>query len=164
MKNILWISAAMASTIIVTGCAPISTSGELSNTEIRGICYRMADAVRSQNRMKKQLNSAELYLARIRADVLRGEKRSPLAKAMAAHGLQNNQLSAAGWAEGMLGNEDIEETAKNEVWFVEVRQAKEKYEELEARLAASESKWTRGQRRLRENDFNYDKCLGRGWY
>ena len=164
MKPIAWISAAIISTVIAAGCAPAKAPGELSNSQIRGICYRMADTVRMQNRVKKQLDSAELHLARIRADVTRGEKRSPLAKAMAAHGLQNNQLSATGWAEGMLSNEDIEEAAKNEVWFVQVRQAKEKYEELEAHLADLETKWMRGERQLRQNNFNYDGCLDSGWY
>lgn len=164
MKNTFSIVVMSVFVITAAGCASNKQPGELSNREIRGICHRITDHGADLDRVDKQIKSAEINLARIRANVLRGEKRSPLAKAMAAHGLQNNQLSATGWAEGMLGNEDIEENAKNEVWFVEVRHAKAKHEELEARVAYLESQVRREERRLRESNFSYQQCQDRGWY
>jgi len=77
-----------------------------------------------------------LEIGAIRRDIARGKKRSPsTAKMMAASesiGNVGNHL----WAVQMLGNEDIEEEAKNEVWGVELKHAKETYENLQAEADA----------------------------
>lgn len=162
MKNSKFISGIITAIIMLSGCG--GTGNILDNVKVRDICYSTADIVRSQNRTTKQLDSAELHLAIIRGDVLRGEKRSPLAKSMATHGLQNNELSAVAWAEGALGNEGIEEMADTQVWFVEVRHAKRKYEELEYRIDSLETKFVHKERQLRALDFSYNQCLDNSWY
>ena len=127
------IGVVIAMLVLISGCAQTLTTksgNEIDPYVLREHCYAMADASRNYERAKRQVANAELFLANIRATVVRGEKRSPLAKMMAAHGLQNDQLGPVAWAEGMLENEDIEEESRSKVWQVELRQAKDAYETL----------------------------------
>lgn len=169
MKNTQSIGMVVAVLIItsVVGCAGNArlVSGEkIDSYELLYHCDAVGDASIDYDRAKKQVDNAELHLANIRATVMRGEKRSPLAKMMAAHGLQNDQLGAVAWAEGMLGNEDIEEQARSQVWLVELRQAKEAHESLQDRAEDLDDLWDETSRAMRAAGISESDCRNAGYW
>jgi len=169
MKNTQTISVVIAAFIItsVAGCigkARLVSGEKIDPYELRHHCDAVGDASIDYDRAKKQVNNAELHLANIRATVMRGEKRSPLAKMMAAHGLQNDRLGAVAWADGMLGNEDIEEQARSQVWLVELRQAKEAHESLKKRAEDLDDLWDKASRAMEAAGISEFDCRNAGYW
>lgn len=169
MKNTPTISVVIAVLIItsIAGCggnARLVSGEKIDSYELLYHCDAVGDASIDYDRAKKQVNNAELHLANIRATVMRGEKRSPLAKMMAAHGLQNDQLGAVAWAESMLGNEDIEEQARSQVWLVELRQAKAAHESLKDRAEDLDDLWSKTSRAMKAAGISKSDCRNAGYW
>jgi len=156
----------VAVALTLVGCSKHElVSGEkVSPKLLNEHCYAVDDSKHDYERLKRQLDRAELTLAQMRATIMRGEKRSPMAVMLAGHGLQNDQLGAVGWAAGILNNEDIEEQARNQVWLVELRHAKEKYDEIAVLFDESDDIRTEASRKLRQAGITHADCRDAGYW
>ena len=157
----------IAAAMLLTACAnqqPLVRGGKIDRELLDEHCYAADDAKHNHIRYKRKLDQAELELARMQAKILRGDKRSALAKAMAAHGLQSDKLGALGWAEGMLGNQDIEQQASNEVWLVELRQAKERYDAINEFYEEADELQTRALNQMRAAGILHADCRKAGYW
>ena len=157
----------IAAALTLVGC---SSKQELVSGEKVGYkllkehCYAVDDSKHDYDRLKRQLDRAELTLAQMRATIMRGEKRSPMAVMLAGYGLQNDQLGAVGWAAGILNNEDIEEQARNQVWLVELRHAKEKYDEIAVLFDEADEIKIQASQKLRQAGITHADCHDAGYW
>jgi len=156
----------IATAVLLVGCSKQElVSGEkVSRKLLNEHCYAVDDSKHDYERLKRQLDRAELTLAQMRATIMRGEKRSPMAVMLAGYGLQNDQLGAVGWAAGILNNEDIEEQARSQVWLVELRHAKEKYDEIAVLFDESDEIRTESSRKLRQAGITHADCRDAGYW
>jgi len=164
MNRSILLIIAVALTLV--GCIKheLVTGEKVSHKLLNEHCYAVDDSKHDYERLKRQLDRAELTLAQMRATIMRGEKRSPMAVMLAGYGLQNDQLGAVGWAAGILNNEDIEEQARSQVWLVELRHAKEKYDEIAVLFDEADEIKIQASQKLRQAGITHADCHDAGYW